>query len=319
MKRLLFIIFLVSQQHVLLPQDSSSGANSDLEYYKQINGKELRLPEYSDNDEALRIKLIQLDVINRSRKKFRAAPVRLDILASRVANKMCREAAENNYVSHWNLAGEKPYHRYAFAGGYDHVSENAYGEWTSGSFESSYSLIGKMMEDGHGTFMAERAPNDGHKKNIIEKSHNYVGIGFFMTDNQFRYYEEFIDRYLEFEKIPSELKINERSFITVKPIGVDYLYFLIAYREKFLQPQKVSQLSKKGSYEDYSNEEYLKIPAWDLARCRNGSLYRIPLKFTKEGLYYIQIFLDKKENTGTTALNTKGKTAGSGIVIRVSR
>jgi hypothetical protein len=97
------------------------------------------------------------------------------------------------------------------------------------------------------------------------------------------------------------------------------LYFLIAYREKFLQPQKVSQLSKKGSYEDYSNEEYLKIPAWDLARCRNGSIYRIPLKFTKEGLYYIQIFLDKKENTGTTALNTKGKTAGSGIVIRVSR
>jgi hypothetical protein len=167
--------------------------------------------------------------------------------------------------------------------------------------------------------MAERAPNDGHKKNIIEKSHNYVGIGFFMKDDQFRYYEEFIDRYLEFEKIPSELKINERSSITVKPIGADFLYFLIAYREKFLQPQKVSQLSKKGSYEDYADEEYLKIPAWDLARCRNGSTYSIPLKFTKEGLYYIQIFLDKKENTGTTSLNTKGKAVGSGIVIRVSR
>ena len=58
------------------------------------------------------------------------AAVKLDILASRVANKMCREAAENNFIGHWNLAGEKPYHRYAFAGGYDHVSENAFGEWS---------------------------------------------------------------------------------------------------------------------------------------------------------------------------------------------
>jgi uncharacterized protein YkwD len=319
MKRILFSIILIFQQNFLLPQNSTSAFNPDFDYYKQINEKELRLSEYKDNDETLKIKLIQLDIINKSRKKFRVAPVKLDILASRVANKMCREAADNKFVSHWNLAGEKPYHRYAFAGGYDHVSENAYGEWTSGSYEISNSLINRMMEEGHGSFMAERAPNDGHKKNIIDKVHNFVGIGYFMVNDQFRYYEEFIDRYLEFETIPSDLKINEQSAITVKPIGAGYLYFLIAYREKFPQPQKVSQLSRTGSYDDYSNEEYLKIPAWELARYRDGNSYRIPMKFTKEGLYYIQIFIDKKENTGATVLNTKGKTVGSGIVIRVNR
>ena len=83
---------------------------------------------------------------------------------------MCREAAENNYISHWNLAGEKPYHRYAFAGGYDHVSENAYREWTTGNYNNSHSEIFKKMESGHGSFMSERAPNDGHKKNIIDKA-----------------------------------------------------------------------------------------------------------------------------------------------------
>jgi hypothetical protein len=312
-------LILVCPKNLLRAQEGKPLTNSDFEQYKQLNEKELRLAEYKDDDDALRIKLIQLEIINRSRKKFRVAPVSLDILASRVANKICREAAENKYISHWNLAGEKPYLRYAFAGGYDHVSENAYGAWSSGNYEISGSVINKMMQEGHGTFMAEKTPNDGHKKNIIDKTHNFVGIGFFMTNNQFRYYEEFIDRYLEFEKIPSQLKVSEQASVTVKPIGAGYLYFLIVYREKFPQPQRVSQLSRRGSYEDFSNEEYLTIPAWDLSRYRSGSTYKIPLNFTKEGLYYIQIFLDKKENKSSTALNTKGKSAVSGIVISVSR
>jgi len=32
--------------------------------------------------------------------------VKLDILASRVANQMARKSAENNFTGHWNLAGE---------------------------------------------------------------------------------------------------------------------------------------------------------------------------------------------------------------------
>jgi hypothetical protein len=319
MKWLLFTLILICPKHLSWAQEVNLPANSDFEHYKQLNAKEFGLAEYKDDDDALRIKLTQLEIINRSRKNFRVAPVSLDILASRVANKICREAAENKYISHWNLAGEKPYHRYAFAGGYDHVSENAFGSWSSGRYEISGSVINKMMQEGHGTFMAEKAPNDGHKKNIIDKTHNFVGIGFFITNNQFRYYEEFIDRYLEFEKIPSQLKVNEQASITVKPIGADYLYFLIVYRDKFPQPQRVSQLSRRGSYEDFSNEEYLTIPGWDLSRYRNRNTYKIPLNFTKEGLYYIQIFLDKKEYKGSTALNTKGKSAVSGIVIRVSR
>ena len=149
---------------------------------------------------------MQLDIINISRKKYKADPVKLDILASRVANKMCREAGENDFIGHWNIAGEKPYQRYAFAGGYDHVSENAFGEWSSDNYNKSSSIISSMMKSGHEKFMSERAPNDGHKQTIIDKPHNYVGIGYFLAGKQFRYYEEFIDRYLEFENIPSKFE-----------------------------------------------------------------------------------------------------------------
>ena len=312
---ILFSTFIV----LLFFYGTADTVQDEFSFYKQLNDKELRLSEYKDSDESLKIKIEQLGIINASRKKFRAQPVKLDILASRVANRQCREAAENKYVSHWNLAGEKPYQRYAFAGGYDHVSENAFGEWTDGSYSGVLSTVAAMMNKGHQGFMKERAPNDGHKKNIIEKTHNYVGIGFYLSENQFRYYEEFIDRYVDFSNIPAKLKVNEQSSVTVDTKGSSYLYFILVYYEKYPQPMKVSQLTRTGSYQDYTNEVYLKIPAWDLATYRNGNIYRIPVKFSKEGLYYIHIFTDASENTGSRSLNTKGKTPVSGIVIRVDK
>ena len=316
---LIIAILLVCLPHSILPHQTSDSGLSDLENYLKLNESETRLNEFKDDKEALKMKLIQLDIINDSRKKYKADPVKLDILASRVANKMCREAAENGFIGHWNMAGEKPYLRYAFAGGYDHISENAFGQWSSDKYNVSSANINLMMKSGHGTFMSERAPNDGHKQTIIDKSHNYVGIGFYLSGGQFRYYEEFIDRYFEFENIPKEVRIDESCSITVNTDPGNFLYFLIIYREKFPVALKPDQLNKKGRYEDYSDEEYQKIFAWDLAPYRNGTSYRIPLRFTKEGLYYIHIYSNKKEITKPSSLDTKGKTPVSGIVIRVRK
>jgi uncharacterized protein YkwD len=310
-------IVLVCLPHSILPKKTSDLKKDDLEYYLRLNNSESRLGEYKDDEEALKLKLQQLEIINNSRKKNNAGPVKLDILASRVANKISMEAAENNFLGHWNLAGEKPYHRYAFAGGYDHVTENAFGEWSSENYTVTSSKISSMMKTGHGTFMAEKPPYDGHKKNITEKSHNFVGIGYYLSGKQFRYYEEFIDRYFEFENIPSEVGIDEPFSITVKTNGESFLYYLIIYREEFPQPLAPSQISKKGSYEDFTDEQYLRMAAWDLAGFRSGSEYKIPMKFSKEGLYYVQIYSDKKEITGPSSVNTMGKTPYSGIVIKV--
>jgi hypothetical protein len=314
---IILIIVLASLPHSILPYQKAGSDSIDLEYYRDLNEREKRLSDFKDDDEALKLKLFQLNLINSNRKKFKAAPLELDILASRVANKMSKEAAENEFVGHWNLAGEKPYHRYAFAGGFDHVSENAFGEWSSSDYIVSSSVITSMMKLGHGKFMAERAPNDGHKQTIIDKSHNFVGLGFYLAGKQFRYYELYIDRYLEYENIPSELDIDEQSSITVKTDGTDYLYYLVIYREDLPSPLTPRQIMMRSSYEDYTNQEYLKMTAWEMAKHRTGPTYKIPLKFSKEGLYYIHIYTDKKEITAPSSLNTKGKTPVSGIVIKV--
>jgi len=318
MNRITNIILFLFLSIPLFAQKNISGGTNDFEYYRNINNTETRLSEFKDNDEALEIKLTQIAIINKSRKKHRASPVRLDILASRVANKMCIEAAENEYLGHWNMAGEKPYHRYAFAGGYDHVSENAFGEWSTENYISSWSEISSLMLSGHETFMAERSPHDGHKKNIIDKSHNYVGIGFYLKGNQFRYYEEFIDRYFEFENIPASVKIGEPCSITVKPNNDSFIYFMIIYREKFPSPMTPAQIGRKGSYEDYTNETYLRLPAWDIAKYRDEATYEIPLTFSREGLYYIHLYYDKKEIVKPASLSTKGKTPVSGIIVTVN-
>jgi uncharacterized protein YkwD len=310
-------IVLICLPHSILPKQASEAGKDDLASYIKLNNSESRLSEFRDNEEALKLKLQQLSIINNSRKKNKADAVKLDILASRVANKICREAAENNFLGHWNLAGEKPYHRYAFAGGYDHVSENAFGEWSSDNYTVSASNISSMMKNGHATFMAEKPPYDGHKKTITEKSHNYVGIGYFLSGNQFRYYEEFIDRCFEFENIPSEVSRNEQFHLNLKTKNGSYLYYLVVYREDFPEPMTPGQISKRGSYEDYTDDEYQRMPAWDLAHYRSGSEYKIPLKLSKKGLYYIQIYEDRKEITGHGSVNTAGKTPFSGIVIKV--
>ena len=314
----ILIILLICLPHSILPNRVSTVQKADLEKYKKLNENEHRLIEFKDNDEALSLKIGQLEYINISRKRHNAAPVSLDILASRVANKMCREAADNAYLGHWNLAGEEPYLRYAFAGGYDHVSENAYGEWSSDNYYMSSQTITSMMKSGHDNFMAERSPNDGHKENIINKAHNFVGIGFYLSGKQFRYYEEFIDRYLEFENIPESMKVGDAGSITVKTNG-SYLYYMIVYREKLPKRLTPAEISRRGSYADFTDEIYKQMPAWELARYRNGNIYIIPLSFSKEGLYYIQLYSDKKEITNANSLNTKGKNPESGIVIKVSK
>jgi len=308
------IVIIICIPRSILPLSQQS---EDIEYYLKLNESEDRLHEYKDDRVALELKLEQLELINRNRRRFGARPLKLDILASRVANKISREAAENEYIGHWNMAGEKPYHRYAFAGGYDHVSENVYAEWSKELLENSTDKIAFMMRTAQETFMEERPPNDGHKQTVIAKDHNFVGIGYHLTGKQFRYYEEYIDRYFEFGEIPSEVRPGKKTAITIKTDNKTFLYFMIVYYEKFPGPLTPKEITRRESYDDYTGEQYQQIYAWDLAKYRNGSTYTIPLSFKKEGLYYIQIFSDKKEYTKPASLSTKGRTPYSGIVIKV--
>jgi hypothetical protein len=315
-----FCLILLSASFFLFSRSASGQENSSgFDYYKKLNDNETRLIQFKDDDLALRNKVGQLSIINLSRKRFNAQEVKLDILASRVANKQCREAAEHGYLSHWNLAGEKPYMRYAFAGGKDHISENAFAETNSEDYNTAVNVAADLMKAGHGSFMRERAPYDGHKQNVINKTHNYVGLGYYINGGQFRYDEEYIDRYIDFIYVPGDLEINESGTLTVDTKGKSFLFFITIYREDIPEPMSVSQLSETSSYGDFTDEVFANLAPWDLKKFRHENIYTIPLKFQKDGIYYLHIYLDDKEFSGYGSASTDGKDPVSGIVIRVKR
>ncbi|HUS86996.1 MAG TPA: CAP domain-containing protein [Bacteroidales bacterium] len=315
MYRIAAIVTLLCLYPCLTGQEKVS--NEELAYYKELNDLESGLLDYKDSDNDLMLKLIQLKVINESRKQYRVPPVNLDILASRVANMACLEAAEGDYISHWNRRGEKPYHRYAFAGGHDHISENVAGESYSGSYEQNNRTRLDLMKKYHEIFMAEKAPNNGHKLNIMEKTHNYVGIGFCLGENVFRYNEEFIDRYYEFIDVPDEVNANEEFTITLKTMEGYYLCYVVAYWEKELRSMTNSYLQRTGSYPDYTDRTELEIGPWQISKYKEANQYVIKMNFHRPGLYYVQIYQDDKDHSQSRSFTSKGKIQASGIVIRV--
>ena len=286
----------------------------DFEILKKLNDAEKRLLEYKDDEEVLKLKIEMLKIINDSRKKYGAKPLNLDIFACRAANKTAKEAALGEYVGHWNLRGEKPYHRWSFWGGLDHIAENAAAEWTTGKFKISSSTLIEKMKNAHKYFMNEKPPNDGHKQTTIDKNHNYVGIGAYLNEKQFRYYELYIDRYLEFSSYKKEAKIGESAYISARALNPNFsIYAVIVYYEPYPVDMTKEKLNSMGAYDDFTDETVLKIWPWELKRIENRYV-EFFIKGSKKGLYYVNIFVtdkDFEENIATT----EGKIQASGLVI----
>ncbi len=285
--------------------------------YKLKNDADTTLKEFKDSDFHLKLKLVHLDLLNKERKKLKLSALQLDILASRIANQMCYEAATKRYVGHVNLKGLNPYQRYGLIGGKDHVSENISGYWTSSEIEVDSSSIVKSMQAYHKGFMDERAPNDLHKKNCIDKFHNYIGIGFYAGAKEFVYIEEFIDRAFVFESVPDTMKINESFVLKVRTQPGQFISSTISYYDKLPKAITVEEAKKHTSYSDFTKSVVTTLYPWDMANYRKGELYEIPLSYKKPGVYYIHLYRDFKEEKAKGDFTTEGKMIASGIVIVV--
>lgn len=134
------------------------------------------------SDPFYNIRLVLLKQINKERKERGLNEVELDPLATRVADAHSKEMAEHKYLSHWNQFGHKPYHRYALAGGRDHVAENVacMSVYGSSKMRSEKELCDVILHL-HAEFMAEVPPNDGHKLNILNPGHTHVGLGIYQS------------------------------------------------------------------------------------------------------------------------------------------
>ena len=249
-----------------------------------------------------------LEQVNRERAAARLSALKLDGLASDVAQLHAIEMAQNNFLSHWGLDGRKPYHRYAYAGGTEATAENDAAADYSAPFASDDFADAPIRM--HKAMYAEVAPNDGHRQTILTPQHTHVGFGFAAHDLHVRLCEVYVSRYVSIDPYPTVKPPLSRFLFSGHVLdsrysieGVDVFY------EAPPSPPRRSWLEVPRPYSLPENPTtlYVKLPAnkvYDdgttgtIETPRPGS-FRVPIELSRKqpGVYTLVVWVSRNESS----------------------
>ncbi|MDR3617678.1 MAG: CAP domain-containing protein [Candidatus Obscuribacterales bacterium] len=204
-----------------------------------------------------------LSLINRDRASMGLKAVVIDQIAGRAAQTHSDDMATKGYLSHYDESGANPIERYTGAGGTDYTMENV-DIHTVGDYHPQAAAV-TVPVDAQPTFKRseverleslyfnEVAPNDGHRRNILDPAHTSVGLGLSKAHAGVRGVritsdQEFINKYGEFQPIPNKAlpgqKIGFQGHLQkgYKLFNVDVSLGTIP------QPMTMAQLNVPASY-----------------------------------------------------------------------
>lgn len=186
--------------------------------------------------------------INADRAAAGVAPVAYDLVAAKAGDAFCLDAAKTRVMGHWDLAGRAPYDRFADAGGVDWHSENFSGTSRTGPAFRPDELTGLLLE-AHGLMMAERPPDDGHRRTILDPDWTHVGLGVFLEGGEFRMTEEFTRHVATWIEAPAgPVRAGRTVSVNVQlPKGWTLAAVEIAH-ERSPRPLTASEILRRGSY-----------------------------------------------------------------------
>jgi uncharacterized protein YkwD len=147
-----------------------------------------------------------LSLINRDRQQYGLQNVTLS--SEQSGQQHSESMLSNEYFSHWDIYGMKPYMRYTLLGGTGAVSENV-------AFRSSYICTLTLCSGSLNLTDALKGMeysmmyndsiccNNGHRDNILDPHHNQVSIGVAYDSGRAYLTEDFIDNYINWNGNPS--------------------------------------------------------------------------------------------------------------------
>ncbi len=288
-----------------------------------VSGRTLSAP--ADGGELLELnaaRAYMVGLINRDRASLGLAPVELDPVATAAGQEHSDDMGVSKYVSHWDMQGRKPDQRYSEVGGQGAVSENVLvtHDFAEGEryWLAPQQLFRKAeLEQMEALFFEEQAPNDGHRKNILNPHHNRVGIGLTLTlpGGRVSCTQEFVNQYGSISKLPDQHQRGER--IAVKgefPKGVS-IYSVDIYREAQPRPMTRSELRATHSYTlptenvaRYFPPPYLSPAKMNVMKTDDGEKFAIDVKAGedwKPGLYYVVVWVKKADSTSPLVTSTQ--------------
>ena len=228
-----------------------------------------------------------LELINAARRENGVTSVVWDDFAAQVGQAHAQEMAVNQYMSHWNLMGYGPDVRYSLAGGRDYVMENVYSYWQRYDNGTPVSVDNwqELVDEAHTALMN----SPGHRANILMPEHTHVGIGiaYDAAKGEFRMAQEFVNRYVELEALPSVAKPGQ--VISVKgqlsPGSTQPLINLAFEPEP--QPMSIAYLNTTKTYT--SSAKF--VEAYNVQSQLDNSFQVDVTLGTQPGLYHIRIWV----------------------------
>ena len=231
-----------------------------------------------------------------------------DIFASKVGDEFCLESAAGGWVGHWDTRGRPPYLRWAEEGGVDYHGQNVGAHTRIGAPIDE--LAEKLLLDSHQAMMAERPPDDGHRRTVLDPNWTHVGIGFAVVLGEFRMTEEFSRHVVEWVEIPAKpvAPRGTATFSAKLPRGWNAGAVEVAF-EPPAQPMNARQIARRHAY-GYppSIHNYLpRLPAGQ--RWSSGSQGDFPVSGSGQfslnfpidhgkGNYYVLLFATLGEVSG---------------------
>lgn len=155
-----------------------------------------------------------LGLVNKDRADEGLPAVERDETAERAGQRHVEDMVKNGFTAHWGSDGSVPEQRYTEAGGVHFVQENAacFFDGTPRELDPNPTFTPDQLEQIESAFIHETPPNDGHRKNILKKWHNKLGVGLAkpVGVDQPCMAQEFVDEYGEYDGLPQKAKLGQK-------------------------------------------------------------------------------------------------------------
>src|SRR5579859_2414002 len=159
-----------------------------------------------------------VELVNRDRQAEGLEPVTWDPVAERAGKVHAVDMAMNGYTSHYGTDGSVPELRYTRVGGDGMVQENAacFFDEKRRKLDPNPVFSAEAIEKAEASFMNEKPPHDGHRKNILTPWHNRLGIGLVQpVDVPIPCVaQEFVDHYGSYSAVPSSAAVGDAVQVT---------------------------------------------------------------------------------------------------------
>ncbi|MBF0555924.1 MAG: hypothetical protein HQK96_15475 [Nitrospirae bacterium] len=161
-----------------------------------------------------------------------------------------------------------------------------------------------MATKGHDLFMAEIAPNDSHRKNILDMRHNQVGIGLAVVGRRFTYCEEYVDKYMAiYGPADKSVALGTRVLFTGRVLSPNqYGMYMAAITFDAVLVLPPDPKAQPHLYADRGSANAVSLPPWEFAHEGNSydlesGAFTIAFTARQPGYYYVIFYL--RENPST--------------------